>query len=94
MDHEADRRFGEGGGAAVVTWRVAADKTYNTVVAWDVRRRRRAELGEKNFFMELDMTKGMPSRLDALAAVGATGSVVFLILGFTQGCSCGWRIVC
>ena len=67
--------------------------------------------------MELDMTKGSPSKLitkfiipiiignifqqlysmvdtiivgrfigvDALAAVGATGSVSFLILGFTQG---------
>ena len=71
--------------------------------------------------MELDMTKGSPSKLitkfiipiiignifqqlysmvdtiivgrfvgvDALAAVGATGSVSFLILGFTQGLTTG-----
>ena len=72
--------------------------------------------------MELDMTKGSPSKLitkfiipiiignifqqlysmvdtiivgrfigvDALAAVGATGSVSFLILGFTQGLTTGF----
>ena len=75
--------------------------------------------------MELDMTKGAPSRLiarfiipiiignifqqlynmvdtiivgrfvglDALAAVGATGSVVFLILGFTQGLTTGFTVL-
>lgn len=75
--------------------------------------------------MELDMTKGSPSRLitrfiipiiignifqqlysmvdtiivgrflgvDALAAVGATGSVIFLILGFTQGLTTGFTVM-
>ena len=75
--------------------------------------------------MELDMTKGSPSKLiarfiipviignifqqlynmvdtiivgrfvgvDALAAVGATGSVVFLILGFTQGLTTGFTVM-
>jgi len=75
--------------------------------------------------MELDMTKGAPSKLiarfiipiiignifqqlynmadtiivgrfvgvDALAAVGATGSVVFLILGFTQGLTTGFTVM-
>ena len=74
--------------------------------------------------MELDMTKGSPSKLitkfiipiiignifqqlysmvdtiivgrfvgvDALAAVGATGSVSFLILGFTQGLTTGFTV--
>ena len=76
-------------------------------------------------FMELDMTKGSPSKLitkfiipiiignifqqlysmvdtiivgrfvgvDALAAVGATGSVSFLILGFTQGLTTGFTVL-
>ncbi len=75
--------------------------------------------------MELDMTKGSPSKLiarfiipiiignifqqlynmadtiivgrfvgvDALAAVGATGSLVFLILGFTQGLTTGFTVM-
>ena len=75
--------------------------------------------------MELDMTKGSPSKLitkfiipiiignifqqlysmvdtiivgrfvgvDALAAVGATGSVSFLILGFTQGLTTGFTVL-
>lgn len=75
--------------------------------------------------MELDMTKGTPSKLiarfiipiiignifqqlynmadtiivgrfvgmKALAAVGATGSVVFLILGFTQGLTTGFTVM-
>ena len=75
--------------------------------------------------MELDMTKGTPSRLiarfiipiiignifqqlynmadtiivgrfigvEALAAVGATGSLVFLILGFTQGLTTGFTVM-
>lgn len=75
--------------------------------------------------MELDMTKGAPSKLiarfivpiiignifqqlynmvdtiivgrfvglEALAAVGATGSVVFLILGFTQGLTTGFTVM-
>lgn len=75
--------------------------------------------------MELDMTKGSPSKLitkfiipiiignifqqlysmvdtiivgrfigvDALAAVGATGSVSFLILGFTQGLTTGFTML-
>ncbi len=75
--------------------------------------------------MELDMTKGAPSKLivrfiipiilgnifqqlynmadtimvgrfvgvDALAAVGATGSVSFLILGFTQGLTTGFTVM-
>ncbi len=75
--------------------------------------------------MELDMTKGKPTRLllcfmgplivgnifqqlysmadtiivghfvgvDALAAVGATGSITFLILGFTQGLTTGFTIM-
>ena len=75
--------------------------------------------------MELDMTKGSPSKLitkfiipiiignifqqlysmvdtiivgrfigvDALAAVGATGSVSFLILGFTQGLATGFTVL-
>lgn len=75
--------------------------------------------------MELDMTKGSPSKLiirfiipvilgnifqlfysmadtvivgrcvglDALAAVGATGSVTFLILGFTQGLTAGFTVI-
>lgn len=75
--------------------------------------------------MELDMTKGAPSKLiarfiipiiignifqqlynmvdtiivgrfvgvDALAAVGATGSVTFLILGFTQGLTTGFTVM-
>lgn len=75
--------------------------------------------------MELDMTKGSPSKLiakfiipiiignifqqlysmvdtiivgrfvgvDALAAVGATGSIMFLILGFTQGLTTGFTVM-
>lgn len=90
-----------------------------------VRRRKYAVAGKENTFMEMDMTKGTPSRLiarfiipiiignifqqlynmvdtiivgrfvglDALAAVGATGSVVFLILGFTQGLTTGFTVL-
>ncbi len=75
--------------------------------------------------MELDMTKGSPTKLiakfiipiiignifqqlysmadtiivghfvgvDALAAVGATGSITFLILGFTQGLTTGFTVL-
>lgn len=75
--------------------------------------------------MELDMTKGSPSKLitrfiipiiignifqqlysmvdtiivgrfvgmEALAAVGSTGSVIFLILGFTQGLTTGFTVM-
>ena len=89
------------------------DGTFRGPVFWEKR------------FMELDMTKGSPSKLitkfiipiiignifqqlysmvdtiivgrfvgvDALAAVGATGSVSFLILGFTQGLTTGFTVL-